>query len=286
MSNIDPLPLSESALCNFVAYLADESLQHRSIKAYLSGLRYFQIKTGLGDPFERHMPRLSYVVKGVKRVQAASGSVARQRLPITPDILRQLRGVWSATAGNRDTKLMWAASCLCFFAFLRVGEMTTPNESSFDPAVHLSFKDVAIDNVRRPSFVRIRIKQSKTDPFRKGIHLYVGRTGSDLCPVAALLDYLQLRGSAPGPLFIFSTGRFLTRKCFVERVREALGQTDVDQRKYSGHSFRIGAATTAAARGVEDSVIKTLGRWESVAYLQYVRIPRKQLVKYACVLAS
>ena len=46
-----------------------------------------------------------------------------------------------------------------------------------------------------------------------------------------------------------------------------LRQTDVDQRKYCGHSFLIGAATTAATKGIEDSVIKTLGRWESVAYI-------------------
>ena len=47
--------------------------------------------------------------------------------------------------------------------------------------------------------------------------------------------------------------------------------------KYSGHSFRIGAATTAASVGVEDSLIKTLGRWESSAYLLYVRVPRDRL---------
>ena len=45
----------------------------------------------------------------------------------------------------------------------------------------------------------------------------------------------------------------------------------------SGHSFRIGAATTAALRGVEDSVIKMLGRWESSAYQRYLRTPRKSL---------
>ena len=30
---------------------------------------------------------------------------------------------------------------------------------------------------------------------------------------------------------------------------------------YSGHSFRIGAATAAAKLGVNDSMIKVLGRW-------------------------
>ena len=47
--------------------------------------------------------------------------------------------------------------------------------------------------------------------------------------------------------------------------------------KYSGHSFRIGAATTAASVVVEDSLIKTLGRWESSAYILYVRVPRDRL---------
>jgi len=32
--------------------------------------------------------------------------------------------------------------------------------------------------------------------------------------------------------------------------------------------FRIEVATSAAARALEDSIIKTLGRWKSLAYLQ------------------
>ena len=46
-------------------------------------------------------------------------------------------------------------------------------------------------------------------------------------------------------------------------VRAALKKVGVDQLKYCTHSFRIGAATTAPARGIEDS--KTPGRWESIA---------------------
>ena len=40
---------------------------------------------------------------------------------------------------------------------------------------------------------------------------------------------------------------------------------------------------TAAAKGLEDSV-RTLGHCKSLAYLEYVRIPRQQLVSYSTML--
>ena len=70
-------------------------------------------------------------------------------------------------------------------------------------------------------FLRITIKQSKTDPFRKGIDLYVGCTGTDICPVAAVLDYLQCRGMSLGALFILKDSCPLTRSRFVELVQDA-----------------------------------------------------------------
>ena len=72
------------------------------------------------------------------------------------------------------------------------------------------------------------------------------------------------------------------------RVRSALAVTvaGIQASQFAGHSFRIGAASTAAARGVEDSLIKTLGRWRSSAYLLYVRIPRERLADLSRVLAS
>ena len=68
-----------------------------------------------------------------------------------------------------------------------------------------------------------------------------------------------------GPLFIFKDGRPLTRQRLVTAFKGALQAMDVDQFKYCGHSSRVKAAMTAAARGMEDSIIKTLGRWSSAA---------------------
>ena len=58
---------------------------------------------------------------------------------------------------------------------------------------------------------------------------------------------------------------------FVESTRTALTQAGYRAKDYAGHSFRIGAATTAAQRGIQDSLIKTLGRWESST--RYIRMP-------------
>ncbi len=153
-------------------------------------------------------------------------------------------------------------------------EFTIPDDSSFDPSMHLCWGDLAVDNPIDPAILSVTLKASKTDPFRRGITLYIGRVASDLCPVSAVLAYLVARGKRSGPLFMFKNGRPLTRQRLMSAaVRDALERAGVEADKYAGHSFRIGAATTAASRGLEDSTIQTLGRWRSLAYLEYTSWP-------------
>ena len=105
-------PASVGADFVFVADLADEHLKHRTVKMYLSGLRFLQVKAGLSDPFQGSMPRLTYILRGNRANEAKCSSGIREHLPITPCILRKLRAVWSPMGGEHDTKLVWAASCL------------------------------------------------------------------------------------------------------------------------------------------------------------------------------
>ena len=271
-------------LCKFAAKLASEGLKHRTIKSYMAGIRHLHIEEGLGDPFLPALPRLHYVLRGIKRSQGEEGTTSRERLPITPTLLHQIKAVWDHQASDPDYKMLWSACCLAFFGFLRAGEFTVPSDSGYDASTHLSWGDLAVDNPAQPSTLSIRLKASKTDPFRKGITLYIGKVPSNICPVAAMLAYLLVRGQQVGPLFQFKDGRPLTRHKFVVAVRDALKRAGIRADKYAGHSFRIGAATTAAARGIEDSIIKTLGRWKSLAYLEYIRIPRQQLANYSVML--
>ena len=249
------------------------NLKHRTIKTYLSGICSLYIAEGAGDPFTKPLHRLEYTLTGTKRCEAEAGMRKKERLPIFPAILWQIRKYGTRGREPPDKAAMfWAACCLGFFCFLR----SVPSDQDFDQSVHLTKKNLAVDNQTAPKFLRVYLKQSKTDTFRQGIFLFVGKTGSDLCPVSAMLAYLAVRGERDGPLFVYQNGRYLTcQRLVAEVVRRALERAGMDQHKYSGHSFRIGVVTTAAERGLEDAIIMTLVRWRSLAYLDYVKIPRE-----------
>ncbi len=282
-----PWPTSEQVLCRFIAHLADGGIRAASLKCYLAGIRHGHIAGGWGDPRINLMAGLEQVLKGIKLTQAKSGVAASApKRPITLDVLEALRQVWQSAEGHWDASMLWAASSLCFFGFFRSGELTVPSEAAFDPGAHLAFDDVRVDSLAAPSRLCIRLKASKTDPFRHGVDVFVGKSGDERCPVAAVLNYMIKRKSGPGPFFRFQDGSALTRPRFVAEVKLALSGAGLDSSRYAGHSFRSGAASTAAERGIEDSVIKMLGRWRSSAFQRYIRTPRDRLAGISAVLAK
>ncbi len=218
--------------------------------------------------------------------QGEEGGGNRERLPITPPLLRRIKAVWECQASDPDTVMLWEACCLAFFGFLRAGEFTVPGDTGYDHSTHLSWGDLAVDNPVSPGLLSVHLKASKTDPFRKGVTLFIGKCRPSCAqyPPCWRICWLLVRGKQSGSLFRFQDGKPLTRQRFVQAVRGALIKAGVQADRYASHSFRIGAATTAAARGLGDSIIKTLGRWKSPAYLEYVKIPRQQLANYSIML--
>ena len=241
-----PLPVTETRLCQFVAFLRLERLRHQTAKSYLSAVWHLQISQGMDNLCISSMPRLELVIRGMKQMQA--GLSSKPRFPITPAILRKIRVEWDQSK-EWDHIMLWAMMCLCFFGFLRAGKAVAP-DSNFDPSQHLTYTDIAVDNLVDPKHLQVNIKQSKTDPFRMGVKVWIGRTGGDLCPIAAILSYMALRGPGEGPLFRFQNGSPLTRQKLVNKLREVLQRVGIDCSKYSAYSFRIGAATTAAAKEI------------------------------------
>ena len=143
-----------------------------------------------------------------------------------------------------------------------------------------------MDSTDNPHTLKVHLKVSKTDQLGRGVDVYVGKTDCPLCPVTAVMHYIALRGPAAGPFFIFKNGNPLTKSAFTAKIREALRSLGLPKEDFAGHSFRIRAATAAASAGIEDSVIRTMGRWSSSAFLAYIRTPKEQLAAFSRSLAS
>jgi len=213
-------------------------------------------------------------------------STPRVRQPITAYIMRQVKAELLKDQHSYHNIVMWAACSLAFFGFLRSSEFTVPSQDLFDEELHLSLGDLSVDSRAAPQLLRVTIKQSKTDPFRKGVTLTLGKTSNFLCPVEAILPYLAIRGPRPGPLFILNDGTILTQQLFSTFLNNILVALKLKKDHFNTHSFHIGAATSAKEAGMPNVFIKMMGRWRSDSYQRYILVSSDQMVKFSKLLSS
>jgi len=133
----------------------------------------------------------------------------------------------------------------------------------------------------------VTIRQSKTDPFCKGHVLHLSPTGTSTCPVKAFQQFAAMIPTNCQTRPLFSAGKFnpLTRLQLSRILRQLLQLTGYSPQLYCTHSFRIGAATTAAATGLPPWLIKMLGWWNSDAYMTYVQSPTS-LIRTVSIILS
>ena len=253
-----------------------KTVSYNTIKLYLFAVQDLHRQSNIPCKLPK-MYRLQKVLNGIKRSQTPP---KLDRYPITIQVLNSIFNYYQPPLSiNIDHIMLWAAFTLAFFAFLRSSEFTC-NSSTFDPSVHLCPRDITfIPSLESPRYMLVSIKQSKTDPFRKGCTLTIARSTTSICSVMAMRNYLLQRNPAPtGPLFTFTNGRWLTRANLTKELRSALNHFRLPAERYYSHSFRIGAATSAAAAGVPAWLIKVLGRWSSDCYERYIRTPQETLL--------
>ena len=63
-----------------VSFLGQQELRHKTIKCYLSSVRFFEIINNGSDPFIKDMHRLQYVLRGIKSEEAKKNKQSNPRL--------------------------------------------------------------------------------------------------------------------------------------------------------------------------------------------------------------
>ncbi len=270
------LPTNETTLCYFVTYLA-KTLKLDTIKTYLAAVRDLHIRNGFSLDIE-HLSQLQYTLRGIKRHQRIH---TRVRHPI---LLTHLEIFFENLQPNRapsvDNAMIWASFCLAFFGFLRISEFTC--DRAFNPETNLALADVTImPTIEQPTYLCINIKKSKTDQFKRGVSLTIGKSGSHVCAVTSMPLYLRKTKPPPGPLFVYANGQPLSRVSFTSELRNNFSLLGFKLEEFASHSFRRGAATTAAAAGMPPWLIQTMGRWSSECYKRYIELPKEVLATAA-----
>jgi len=255
-------PASEEHILLFISYLSINNFAPSTINTHIASLAFVHNVNKWPNPTEGFL--VKKLKEGCRRTNARSDG----RLPITPQMLRKLIHILPLICKSGfEVQLFRAAFLLAFFAFLRVGELASTS-SNQDLNRLISIDDINILN----SSLSLTIRYSKTDQrgLSSKIHI-VGSSQPDLCPVGALLSYLQSRPPCRGPLFIHFSGEVLTSYQFSHVLKEGIKHLGLSPQSFSSHSFRIGAATSAAINGLPEETIKRLGRWRSSCYINYIR---------------
>ena len=172
---------------------------------------------GLEDSNQPQSDCLLQVRCSVRSRQSWSGHATRRyATPRKPDLLV-----------NNYSPLLWAVCCTAYLGFFRLGELLLPAPGTFNHRLHLAWGDVAVDNPNDPRMVRCHLKQSKTDQMGRGVDVVLGRTGLPLCPLAALVGYIAIRGSRPGPFILTAAGVPITKPEFIKVFRQTLSSRRV-----------------------------------------------------------
>ncbi|XP_056122442.1 uncharacterized protein LOC130100837 [Rhinichthys klamathensis goyatoka] len=273
-----PFPdFSLLTITSFISYLNSvKSLQVGSIKSYLSGIQFFhKLIHGAPSP-EINNSQTSLLIKGIQRSQPTRPDT---RQPITLDILTKcIHTLRSGYRSLNTSRTLDAMFILAFFGFLRCSELAIT--SRFDPKIHPNISDLSVLDSETISFL---IKQSKTDQTKKGHFIYIFNLSSPIQPFQTILAYLQLRNSHAKshlePLFIDDSNKPVTRFWFQKHLKSVLQLSGIPAENFSSHSFRIGAATSAAQKGLSQQQIQALGRWSSDAFQTYIRTNRFHIQK-------
>ena len=262
------LPTTVDTLTFFIAHMHSKRMASSTICTYTTAIGYINQLAGHKNPVESFL--IKKLLAGVKRGSFRSD----QRLPVTPYILSKLAESLQYTAESiYQRRMLQAMYLLAFHAFLRIGEIS--NNKSITHVLQLGDIQFFQDSRSQVSKLEITFRSFKANYNIRPVVLSLNARGkrSDTCPVGSLYNFVELRGTFPGPLFCFPPDIPISYAYFCSCLNKALVWAGLCPSQYKSHSFRIGAASTAAAQGISDEDIQHMGRWKSIAFKRYIRLP-------------
>jgi len=225
---------------------------------------------------------LGLVLDGCARHDKEAGREPRVRLPITGAVLSRLFAILDS-ASLIDCRFACYAA-LSYFGAFRAGDLLRQQANG-----RLLWSDVSFfPSIASPTFCVLNVRVDKVNQVGPSVPVTIPATGGLTCPVRWLQLYMRFFQVRDSSVAVFAPASHLTygyAHALVE-TRARLRAVGYDGNLFGCHSYRIGAATVAAQRGMPDWAIKTLGRWNSTCYLRYIRLSADLVASLSASLAD
>lgn len=229
------LPATPVAVCAYLAERAEQGASFSTLEVACCAISHQHRQHRAANPILDEAVR--QVRRGLRRTLGTAPR--RQARPLSVDEIRRIVTSIDRTSprGARDAALI----LLGFASALRRAELA----------------DLALADVEaKPAGLLLTVRHSKTDPDRRGQVVGVAHGQyPDTDPVGAVVSWLAVRGTAPGPLFPRMRGRGAGRTAIsggtVARILKVRADAaGLPAARITGHSLRAGHVTSAAVAGV------------------------------------
>ena len=256
------LPIDTNRILEFISYLNLNNFAPASITTYITAISFVHKMANVHDPTAKFC--VQKLLCAVNKLHGRDDS----RLPITLILLSRLNlSLDSAVRNKYHRVLLQAMFSIAFFGLCRIGEITKQP----DGLVSLFNNQVSINS----DYLLLTIVHFKHNKAKRPIVLKIHRqVDNSICPLLAMINYLSVRPPQDGPLFCFPDGKPISRNFFTKNLKFCINFCGLDSKQYSSHSFRIGGASYLASLGLSDTQLRTMGRWDSNAFLRYIRNQR------------
>ena len=260
----EQLPHPVETIADYISYLDDSDFRMKTIERRIQAISWIHRMNDYHLPPTKHEV-VRVVLQGIRRRRAEDGrsATARSKQPITVEMLQHMvdQCDQSNIRGTRDRSLL----LMCFSSALRRSELMS-----------LKVDDVMITS----KGADITVRRSKTDQTGEGEMVCITRSGSDYCPVSALIKWLTESGVNDGYIFrrissadnVLKHGLSLDGKTLANKVKEYAKKAGYNPAAVSGHSLRSGMLTSAAENGADLIPLAQHARHKNVSQtMHYIR---------------
>lgn len=263
----EALPCSDDMLCLFLAQGIGKTGPGNA-KNLASGIRQWHVRQGLRW---KTSGRVALIKKALLQCWPKREDQESVRPAVTPEMMKMLWEEWSDGSRKQLCALAMALAAWC--GQMRLGELLPETARKVDRDRLPSRGKWSISS-KKEGASTIELSWAKSTGFSKStVHLL--RQGdkrfnaslamgehlrsSQLGESALLCEYVDNRSKA----VTLGKDEFMA---MCNKIWRAQGIN-----KITGHSFRIGGTTALLRAGVDTSVVRKMGRWESNAFLIYWR---------------